>query len=85
MLPAFTIGSLFSLRISSTGVLPNILSVKGDVMFPDSTISSTITPFVVLQSSSRMTASCATSTNLLVKYPLLAVLSAVSARPLRAP
>jgi len=52
---------------SSQGVLPKILSNKGDVVFPDSTISSTRTPLVVPQSISLITASCATSTKRLVK------------------
>ena len=40
---------------------------------------------MVPQSYSAMIASCATSTSRRVRYPELAVLSAVSARPLRAP
>ena len=76
---------LFSSKTSFTGVLPSTLSERVDVMLPDSTISSTITPFLVLQSSSLITASWATSTSLLVKYPLLAVFNAVSASPFLAP
>ena len=45
----------------------DIKADNGEVILPDSTISSTTTPLVVLQSSSRITASCATSTSLLVK------------------
>ena len=55
--PVLTIMLLFSSIISLTGVLPNTLSVSGDVIFPDSTISSTITPLAVLQSTSLITAS----------------------------
>ena len=42
-------------------------------------------PSIVPQSYSAMMQSCATSTRRRVRYPELAVLSAVSARPLRAP
>ena len=42
-------------------------------------------PSMVPQSYSAMIASCATSTSRRVRYPEFAVLSAVSARPLRAP
>ena len=42
-------------------------------------------PSVVPQSSWVMITSCDTSTSLRVRYPEFAVLSAVSARPLRAP
>ena len=44
-----------------------------------------IKPSEVLQSSSTIMQSCATSTSLLVKYPELAVFNAVSARPFLAP
>ena len=42
-------------------------------------------PSLVPQSSSVITTSCATSTRRRVRYPAFAVLSAVSARPLREP
>ncbi len=42
-------------------------------------------PWRVPQSNSLMIVSCATSTSRRVRYPEFAVLSAVSARPLRAP
>ena len=42
-------------------------------------------PSTVPQSSSLMMTSCATSTSRRVRYPASAVLSAVSASPLRAP
>ena len=48
-------------------------------------IASTVIPSVVSQSSVVITTSCDTSTSLLVRYPELAVLRAVSARPFRAP
>jgi len=59
--PALTINSLSLSFRSSHGVLPKILSDMGDVIFPDSTISSTVTPLFVPQSISLITASCATS------------------------
>ena len=66
-------------------VLPTILS------FNFSTTSSfffkavTDMPLKVPQSSELTITSCATSTNLLVKYPASAVLRAVSAKPFLAP
>ena len=39
--------------ISSTGHLPSILSTKGEVTFPESIISSTVTPFLVGGKDSR--------------------------------
>ena len=70
---------------SCKDVLPTILS------FNFSTTSSfffkavTDMPLKVPQSSELTITSCATSTNLLVKYPASAVLRAVSARPFLAP
>ncbi len=52
---------------------------------PPSTSGVISMPSSVPQSSSWMIESCATSTRRRVRYPELAVLSAVSARPLRAP
>ena len=65
--PALTIKFWFISKTSSTGHLPKILSERGEVIFPDSTISSIITPLVVPQSFSLITASWATSTSLLVR------------------
>ena len=65
--PALTIIRLSLSFKSSHGVLPKTLSVKGEVIFPDSTISSTVTPLFVPQSTSLITASCATSTSRLVR------------------
>ena len=84
--PAETNNSPVTGSITSCNeVLPTILS------FNYSTTSSfffravTEIPLKVPQSNSVTTTSWATSTNRLVKYPASAVLSAVSARPLRAP
>jgi hypothetical protein len=60
-------------------------SFSASTTSPPSTRAFIDTPFCVEQSSSVTTRSCVTSTSLLVRYPELAVLRAVSARPLRAP
>ena len=52
---------------------------------PPSTSAPSSMPSMVPQSYSAMMQSCATSTRRRVRYPEFAVLSAVSARPLRAP
>ena len=66
-------------------VLPKTLSPKGTITSPPSIIGLITMPVEVLQSSSLITRSWATSTSLLVKYPEFAVLSAVSANPFLAP
>ena len=78
---SFEDGSIISFRAT----LPKILSPRV------STISSfffravTSIPLNVPQSCSFTITSCDTSTNLLVRYPAFAVLSAVSAKPFLAP
>ena len=54
--------------------LPRILSEIETITSPPSTTSEAQTPLVVPQSSSVIVQSCATSHNLLVKYPEFAVL-----------
>ena len=60
-------------------------SRSGSITSPPSTSAFIATPFVVPQSSWVTTRSCVTSTRRRVRYPELAVFSAVSARPFRAP
>ena len=72
-------------KIGSAITLPSILSVRGCIISPPSTIDETIIDCSVPQSSSTTTESMATSHNLRVKYPELAVFKAVSARPFLAP
>ena len=74
-----------SITIFSEEVLPNILSDKGSIISSPSFKSEIVIPLIVLQLSSDTTTSCATSTNLLVKYPASAVFRAVSANPFLAP
>src|SRR5258705_533842 len=59
-------------------------SRNGSRMSPPSMMGVTVMPSNVWQSSSVTMTSCATSTRRRVRYPESAVLSAVSARPLRA-
>ena len=70
---------------SSRIVLPRILSDKGSIISSPSFKSAATIPFIVPQSTSEMTTSWATSTNLLVRYPASAVFNAVSANPFLAP
>ena len=70
---------------SSSMVLPRILSESGSIMSSPSFKSAATIPLIVPQSISDITTSCATSTNLLVRYPASAVLRAVSAKPFLAP
>ena len=74
-----------SFLMSSCKTLPKILSDTVWITEAPSIIASTVMPSSVPQSSDVITTSCETSTSLLVKYPEFAVLSAVSARPFRAP
>ena len=71
--------------ISSQATLPNICSPIDSIISDPSIIVLLIMPSVDPQSSSVIITSWATSTNLLVKYPELAVLRAVSANPFLAP
>ncbi len=64
---------------------PNTRSASGSTTSPPSIIGDINIPLLVPQSTPLMTKSCATSTKRRVKYPEFAVLSAVSASPLRAP
>ncbi len=69
----------------SSAVRPRMRSPSRSMTSPASTNASISMPWMVPQSRSVMTASWATSTRRRVRYPEFAVLSAVSARPLRAP
>ena len=71
--------------ISSAEDLPRICSPIVSIISEPSTIVFLIIPSFVPQSYSVIITSCATSTNLLVKYPELAVFNAVSASPFLAP
>src|SRR3989337_1662973 len=71
--------------MSSCETRPTIRSRSGSRMSPPSMMGMTMMPSNVSQSCSVMITSCATSTRRRVRYPESAVLSAVSARPLRAP
>src|ERR1700733_10671062 len=71
--------------MSSSATRPRMRSPSGWMTSPASSSLVTRMPSSVPQSNSAMTASCATSTRRRVRYPEFAVLSAVSARPLRAP
>ena len=73
--------------IFSAMTLPKTLSDKLTKIFPPSIISEIVTDDLVLQSHSFLVicTSWATSHNLLVKYPELAVFKAVSAKPFLAP
>ena len=71
--------------MSEAAVLPKILSARGSIMSPPSITALITKPFSVPQSSSVTIQSWATSTNLLVRYPELAVFKAVSASPFLAP
>jgi len=70
---------------SSSAMRPRIRSPSRSMISPPSTSAVISMPSIVPQSKSAMMASCATSTRRRVRYPEFAVLSAVSARPLRAP
>ena len=70
---------------SADKFLPKTLSIKGIASSPDSYMASTVNPFSPPQSLFVIVRSWATSTNLRVKYPELAVLRAVSAKPFLAP
>ena len=70
---------------SELSTLPIILSAKLSICVPFSTISVTSIPSCVPQSCIVTLTFCATSISFRVRYPAFAVLSAVSARPLRAP
>ncbi len=72
-------------KISVAANLPKIRSDSGSIISPPSITAFTLRPSLLPQSSSIIVQSCATSTSLRVKYPELAVLSAVSARPFLAP
>ena len=71
--------------ISFAVTLPKTLSLSLRTVSPPSIIDLISMPLSVSQSTSLTTKSCATSTSLLVKYPELAVLRAVSAKPFLAP
>ncbi len=71
--------------MSSSATRPRMRSPIGSMISPPSTSAPRVMPSMAPQSYSVMMASCATSTRRRVRYPELAVLSAVSARPLRAP
>ena len=71
--------------MSSNGYLPNKRSSSFSTTWFPSLMSESSIPSFVPQSSSLTIISCATSTNLLVKYPESAVLKAVSAKPFLAP
>ena len=75
----------FASKIGSAITLPNILSVSAWIISPPSIIEVTVIDSVVPQSSMFITESIDTSHNLLVRYPELAVLRAVSAKPFLAP
>ena len=66
-------------------VRPKTLSLRGSTISPPSIKGFIKIPESVPQSSSTTTKSCDTSTSLLVRYPELAVLRAVSASPFLAP
>ena len=88
-----TISSLAGARVSpvngsttsSSGTRPRMRSRSGWMISPPSTSGVTQMPLMVPQSSSVTIMSWATSTKRRVRYPESAVLSAVSANPLRAP
>ena len=83
--PASATTSLFLLIASTANTLPKTRSLRVSITSPPSIIELISRPSSVPQSSSVTTKSCATSTKRRVKYPEFAVLSAVSAKPLRAP
>ena len=71
--------------ISSHGTLPSNLCESETISSPESITAVIEIPFLVPQSTSVIIQSWATSTNLRVRYPELAVFKAVSARPFLAP
>jgi len=83
--PFFIITFPSDVFTSSARYRPKTLSFSGIATSPDSYTVSTVSPLEQEQSFWVMVKSWATSTSLLVKYPELAVLSAVSARPFLAP
>ena len=72
-------------RTSSAVVRPRMRVASDATTEPASMIARTLMPDIVPQSKIVMIESCATSTRRRVRYPEFAVLSAVSASPLRAP
>jgi len=91
--PAVRIGSIFlascGSKISSVNSRPSNISLSISIApaLVWARCARSLTKFMptISQSSSRTITSCATSTSRRVKYPESAVLSAVSASPLRAP
>ena len=85
VLRANNTSSVPGLRISCATIRPSTRSRSDSTTSPPSTIGCMVTPRSVLQSTTVVTRSWATSTRRRVRYPEFAVFRAVSARPLRAP
>ena len=86
MSPAATITSPVPISKRSSAITrPKIRSYKESTTSLPLITARTVKPLDVPQSSILTIQSCATSTSRRVRYPELAVFSAVSARPLRAP
>src|SRR5215470_5226342 len=76
---------VYGSTMSSSTTRPRMRSPRRSMISPPSISGIISTPWRVPQSNSLMIVSCDTSTRRRVRYPEFAVLSAVSARPLRAP